>query len=199
MASRVAIVCLLGTALVMAACDKPSPGNGQAGGQAGGQTEVASSDEVPATSAPKVDKIDRSHKGERAPDVSFTPAAGGAATSLAAFKGKPVLVNLWATWCAPCVKEMPTLDAAAATLGGRVPVLAISQDMDPAKAIAFLDQRKFAHLRPYLDAKLGLSLAYGTNLPTTILYGADGKEIWRVTGDLDWTGAEAKALLAEAR
>lgn len=188
MASRVAIVCLLG-ALALAACDKPSPGNGQA---------VAASDEVPAGSAPKAEKIDRSHKGEPAPDVSFAPAAGGAATTLAAFKGKPVLVNLWATWCAPCVKEMPTLDAAAATLGAKVPVLAISQDMEPAKATAFLADRKFAHLRPFLDPKLGLSTGYGTNLPTTILYGADGKEIWRVTGDLDWTGAEAKALLAEA-
>ncbi len=90
------------------------------------------------------------------------------------------------------------IDPVVATLGDRVPVLAISQDMDPAKAVAFLDQRRFTHLRPYLDAKLGLSLAYGTNLPTTILYGADGKEIWRVTGDLDWTGAQAKGLLAEA-
>ncbi|KQN92384.1 hypothetical protein ASE95_06475 [Sphingomonas sp. Leaf231] len=189
MASRVAIVCLLG-ALALAACDKPSPANGQA--------EVASSDEVPATAAPRIDKIDRSHKGENAPDVSFTPVAGGPATTLAAFKGKPVLVNLWATWCAPCVKEMPTLDTAAQTLGDRMPVLAISQDMEPAKANAFLAERKFAHLRPYLDAKLGLSTAYGANLPTTILYGADGKEIWRVTGDMDWAGAEAKKLLAEA-
>ncbi len=194
MASRVAIVCLLGTALAIAACDTASPGNEQANGQA----EVASSDEVPATSAPKADKIDRSHKGEAAPDVSFTPAAGGAATTLAAFKGKPVLVNLWATWCAPCVKEMPTLDAAAQAFGDRVPVLAISQDMEPAKATAFLAERKFTHLKPYLDAKLGLSTGYGANLPTTILYGAEGKEIWRVTGDMDWTGAEAKKLLAEA-
>lgn len=194
MASRVAIVCLLGTALAIAACDTASPGNEQANGQA----EVASSDEVPATSAPKADKIDRSHKGEAAPDVSFTPAAGGAATTLAAFKGKPVLVNLWATWCAPCVKEMPTLDAAAQALGDRVPVLAISQDMEPAKATAFLAERKFTHLKPYLDAKLGLSTGYGANLPTTILYGANGKEIWRVTGGFEWIGAQADRLLAEA-
>lgn len=196
MASRVAIVCLLGVAVATAACDRASPGNGQA--QA--DTAAASPDEAaPASTGAKADKVDRSHKGEAAPDVAFAaPGGKEGPTTLAAFRGKPVLVNLWATWCAPCVKEMPTLDAAAATLGDRVPVLAISQDMDPAKAIAFLDQRKFAHLRPYLDAKLGLSLAYGTNLPTTILYGADGKEIWRVTGDLDWTGAQAKALLAEA-
>ncbi|WP_288458028.1 TlpA disulfide reductase family protein [uncultured Sphingomonas sp.] len=202
MASRVAIVCLLGVAVATAACDRASPGNGQA------QADTAATNASPDEAAPagtgaatgaKADKVDRSHKGEAAPDVAFAaPGGKEGPTTLAAFRGKPVLVNLWATWCAPCVKEMPTLDAAAATLGDRVPVLAISQDMDPAKAVAFLDQRRFTHLRPYLDAKLGLSLAYGTNLPTTILYGADGKEIWRVTGDLDWTGAQAKALLAEA-
>lgn len=200
MASRVAIVCLLGVAVATAACDRASPGNGQAQADTAATTAASPDEAAPTNAGAKADKVDRSHKGEGAPDVAFAaPGGKEGPVTLAAFKGKPVLVNLWATWCAPCVKEMPTLDAAAATLGDRVPVLAISQDMDPAKAIAFLDQRKFAHLRPYLDAKLGLSLAYGTNLPTTILYGADGKEIWRVTGDLDWTGAEAKALLAEAR
>jgi thiol-disulfide isomerase/thioredoxin len=199
MASRVAIVCLLGTALALAACDKGSPSNGQAPAAEMAGSDQVSSDEAPAAGAPKADKIDRSHKGEAAPDVSFAAAGGtGGPTTLASFKGKPVLVNLWATWCAPCVKEMPTLDAAAAALGDKVPVLAISQDMEPAKATAFLAQRKFTHLKPYLDAKLGLSTAYGASLPTTILYGADGKEIWRVTGDMDWTGAQAKALLAEA-
>ncbi len=199
MASRVAIVCLLGTALALAACDKGSPSNGQAPAADIAGSDEVSSDEAPATGAPKADKIDRSHKGEAAPAVSFAaPGGTGGPTTLASFKGKPVLVNLWATWCAPCVKEMPTLDAAAAALGDKVPVLAISQDMEPAKASAFLAERKFTHLKPYLDAKLALSTAYGASLPTTILYGADGKEIWRVTGDMDWTGAEAKKLLAEA-
>ncbi|PMW91389.1 thioredoxin, partial [Pseudomonas sp. FW215-R2] len=71
--------------------------------------------------------IDRSHKGEAAPTVSFEGPDGKPMT-LAAFTGKPVLVNLWATWCGPCVKEMPTLDAAAAT----IPVATISQDKDRA-------------------------------------------------------------------
>ena len=194
---RVAIACLLAATLAVAGCDRTSPGNGQA--------EVASSDEVsadeaagtPATTAPKAGKVDRSHKGEAAPDASFS-SPDGKPTSLAAFAGKPVLLNLWATWCAPCVKEMPTLDAAAGTLGDRMRVVAVSQDMEPAKATAFLAQRKFAHLDGYLDPKLALSLAYGANLPTTILYDAEGRELWRVAGDLDWTGAEAKTLLAEA-
>ncbi|MEH3045786.1 TlpA family protein disulfide reductase [Sphingomonas adhaesiva] len=191
MTSRSAIVCLLAATLAATACDRGSPGNGQA------DANVASSEEVTA-SAPRADKVDRSHKGERAPDVAFTTADGKPAT-LAGYAGKPLLVNLWATWCAPCVKEMPTLDAAAEALGDEVKVIAVSQDMEPAKATAFFAERKLPALALHLDPKLALSTAYAANLPTTILYGADGKEIWRVTGDLDWTGAQAKALLAEAK
>ena len=198
MTSRSAIVCLLATALAATACDKASPGNGQA--DANAASSAASSDEVTASAPPagtRADKVDRSHKGEAAPDVAFTSADGKPAT-LAGYRGKPLLVNLWATWCAPCVKEMPTLNTAAAALGDRVRVIAVSQDMEPAKATAFFAERRLPALALHLDSKLALSTAYAANLPTTILYGADGKEIWRVTGDLDWTGAQAKGLLAEA-
>ncbi len=195
MTSRSAIVCLLATALAATACDRGSPGNGQA--DANAVAPAVSSDEVTAD-APKADKVDRSHTGEAAPDAAFTTADGTPAT-LAGYKGKPLLVNLWATWCAPCVKEMPTLNSAAAALGDRVRVIAVSQDMEPAKATAFFAARTLPALALHLDPKLALSTAYGANLPTTILYGADGKEIWRVTGDLDWTGAQAKGLLAEAK
>ena len=108
-------------------------------------------------------------------------------------------MNLWATWCAPCVKELPTLDALA-DRAGAPQVLALSQDMGPqAKVEAFLAERKIA-LDPYQDAEMAMSSALGANiLPTTVLYGSDGKEIWRFTGDMDWTGAEAAALLGEAR
>ena len=195
MTSRSAIVCLLATALAATACDRGSPGNGQA------DANVASSDEVTAAAPPsgqRADKVDRSHKGEGAPDVAFTTATGKPA-KLADYRGKPLLVNLWATWCAPCVKEMPTLNAAAAALGDTVRVIAVSQDMEPAKATAFFAERTLPALALHLDPGLALSTAYAANLPTTILYGADGREIWRVTGDLDWTAEQAKGLLAEAR
>ena len=189
---RSAIVGLLASALALSACDRGSPANGQ------GAATAASPDEAaPAPAAPTAGAVDRSHAGERAPAVAFADAAGKR-TTLADLGGTPLLVNLWATWCAPCVKEMPTLDAAAKANAGRLRVVAVSQDMDEKKAKAFLAQRRFEALQPYFDPKLGLSLGYQANLPTTILYGADGRETWRVTGELDWTGAKAKALLAEA-
>lgn len=123
----------------------------------------------------------------------------GEETSLAAFRGQPLLVNLWATWCAPCIKELPTLDALA-DRANAPQVLAVSQDMaEPAKVQAFLADRKIA-LDAHQDAEMALSSALGANiLPTTILYGSDGREVWRFTGDLDWTGGQAAELLAEAR
>ena len=115
--------------------------------------------------------------------------------TLAAFKGKPVLVNLWATWCAPCVAELPTLDALARS--GKIRVIAVSQDQDATKVAPFLGQRKVS-LAAYRDPQLGLSLAYKANLPLTVLFDAQGREVWRMAGGFAWDGAEAAALVAEA-
>ena len=186
---------LLGAACATAACDRGSPREEQA--QAGAATTVSPDEAAPAApAAARAGAVDRSHAGERAPTAVFLDT-GGQRRTLADFAGAPVLVNLWATWCAPCVKEMPTLDAVARE--GKLKVAAISQDMDEGKAKAFLAQRRFAALQPYFDPRLGLSLAFQANLPTTILYGADGREKWRVAGEMDWTGATARKLLAEAR
>ncbi|WP_375270357.1 TlpA family protein disulfide reductase [Sphingomonas sp.] len=156
------------------------------------------SDEAPASQAPApaAGMVDRSHKGEAAPTATFANAAGKPLT-VKAFAGKPTLVNLWATWCAPCVKEMPALDAAAKEASGRVRFVAISQDMDPKKARAFFAERRLSTLQPMYDPQLGFSLALNANLPTTILYDKRGREVWRVTGERDWTSAESRALLSE--
>lgn len=140
--------------------------------------------------------VDRSHRGRPAPDAAFQ-APDGRAVTLADFRGRPLLVNLWATWCAPCVAELPTLDAAARNAGGAYRVLAVSQDLDPAVVAPFLAKRGVASLAAYRDPAMALALAYGANLPTTIFYGADGRERWRVAGGFDWSGDRARALLAE--
>jgi thiol-disulfide isomerase/thioredoxin len=175
-------------ALAAAGCDRPSPPAAQDNGTA--------PDEVVADAAAAgiAKGIDRSHRGEAAPAHRFAGPDGE--TSLAAFRGKPVLVNLWATWCAPCIKELPTLDALAAK--GSVRVVALSQDTDAAKARAFLQARGFKALPAYTDPDMRWLGGVTSNLPTTILYDAEGREVWRWLGDADWTGAEATAALAEA-
>ena len=157
----------------------------------------------PAAEAGPVKGIDRSHKDQLVPDAIFKNPDGGD-ISLAKFKGSAVLVNLWATWCAPCVKELPTLDALAQShnVDGELGVIAISQDSGPhASVAAFLAKLKIKDLGAYQDSQMALSGALGpdTVLPTTILVDARGREVWRYVGDLDWTSPEAARLLAEAK
>jgi len=141
--------------------------------------------------------VHRDHKGTAEPAAVFNDP-NGKPVKLADFKGKPLLVNLWASWCAPCVKELPTLDQLART---GVKVLAVSQDSGPrASVVAFLQEHKIATLESYQDPNMSLSGALGPDavLPTSILYDANGKEVWRYVGDLDWTSPEAAKLLSEA-
>lgn len=142
--------------------------------------------------------VHRDNKGKPAPNAVFTDP-DGKPEKLADFKGQPVLVNLWATWCAPCVKELPTLDKLAGQ--GGIRVLAVSQDSGPRDSVvAFLKEHQIATLEPYQDSKMALSGALGpdTVLPTSILFDAKGKEVWRYVGDLDRTSPEAAKLLSEA-
>lgn len=188
---RSTIVLLLMAALATGGCDKQSTPGSQA------------NESLPAAKAADPANLDRSHKGEAAPDLPFTDALGNK-RSIADYAGKPVLVNLWATWCAPCVKEMPMLDALAASKGDALQVLTISQDTDGKsgkaldKVTPFFEKARFKKLQPWLDPEANWSMTMGVNLPTTILYDATGKEVWRFSGDMDWTGAVAAALVAEA-
>lgn len=145
--------------------------------------------------------IDRSHKGEAAPAAMFKNPDGGD-FSLASFKGGPVLVNLWASWCAPCIKELPTLQKLeeAQALDGKLGVIAVSQDMAPKGSVdAFLKSKQISRFAAFHDPEMALSSALGVQvMPTTILYDAAGKEVWRYVGDLDWSGPDAAKLLSEA-
>ena len=189
--------------LFASGCDRRSPSGGQgepAANDAGATVAATSPDEVQpggGAPAPVGGALDRSHAGTPAPPFAFKDA-GGKTVTLAAFKGKPVLLNLWATWCGPCVKELPTLDALAKRETGKLAVVALSQDMDAGKATAFLTERHLANLGGYTDASMRWLPAVTANLPTSILYGADGKERWRVLGDRDWADAATAKELAGA-
>ena len=159
--------------------------------------------DVPASpaQAEPVKGVDRTHKGKAAPAVVFNDPDGGE-ISLAEFKGVPVLVNLWASWCAPCVKELPTLDRLSQShaVDGSIGIIAVSQDSGPRESVvAFLKTHKINDLGAYHDPRMGLSGGLGAEvLPTSVLFDAEGREVWRYVGDLDWTGSEAARLLAEA-
>lgn len=135
-----------------------------------------------------------------APEIAF--AHGGEPATLADFRGKTVLVNLWATWCVPCLKELPSLDALEATFGGEdFQVVAIASDPRGAEAAqSFFDRLGIEHLELYLDPNLRLAMALGgaNVLPVSVLYGPDGAEIGRLVGEADWMSAEAHALVQSA-
>jgi thiol-disulfide isomerase/thioredoxin len=189
--------CAVVAPVILGGCDRQS---GEAAQPRASASAAASADAAPAAAASPQGVIDRSHKGSALPDFTLTDAAGRRAT-LASFKGKPLLVNLWATWCAPCVVELPMLDKLAAGSAGRLKVLTVSQDMasTSAKVAPFLAGKGVAHLEPWLDPKGDLAMHYQANtLPTTIYYDAQGREVWRFVGGHDWTSAATATMLAEA-
>jgi thiol-disulfide isomerase/thioredoxin len=169
---------------------------------AGCDRQKASEPQAPASETESAKGADRSHKGKAAPTVKFKDPDGGD-FDLSKFKGTPVLVNLWASWCAPCIKELPTLQQLEQTQAdeGKLGVIAVSQDMAPQGSVeAFLMERDIGRFAAYHDEDMKLTDALGIQImPTTILYNAEGKEVWRYVGDLDWTSEEAAKLLSEVK
>lgn len=123
----------------------------------------------------------------------------GRPTSLAAFRGRTVLLNVWATWCTPCREEMPTLDRLQAALGGPgFEVVALSIDKGGLPVVqAFYRSLDIRHLKPYLDAD-GEATAglVATGIPLTLLIDTQGREIGRKLGPAAW---DDEAMVAQLR
>ena len=133
-------------------------------------------------------------------DVGFVDGSGAPKT-LKDFRGKTVLLNLWATWCAPCREEMPSLDRLQQELGSDVfQVVALAVDrtgLDSARK--FLEGINVKSLALYADptTRSGSALK-AVGMPTTILIDAEGREIGRLPGPAEWDSADAKRLVQEA-
>ena len=126
------------------------------------------------------------------PEIRFQGADGKSYT-LSDFRGKFVLLNVWATWCAPCRKEMPALDRLQQTLGGAdFEVIALSIDGGGAAAVQrFYDETGVRALAIYVDSSLEATSKLRTvGIPTTLLIDREGRERWRKTGPAEWDSPE---------
>ncbi|MCH8239705.1 MAG: TlpA family protein disulfide reductase [Proteobacteria bacterium] len=134
------------------------------------------------------------------PEIEFV-TDDGTATSLDAWRGKVVLLNLWATWCGPCRKEMPTLDRLKAELGGaEFDVVALSVDRGGLeKPRKFLQEIKVRHLKLYNNSSGKVTSALKViGMPTTLLINAQGQQIGRLVGPAEWDSKDALALIGAA-
>ena len=133
-----------------------------------------------------------------ASDVEIAWADGRAAT-LEDFAGRVVVANFWATWCAPCRKEMPSLSQLQSHFDERdVIVLAVAAGRNPIPSVErFLDEIDVHNLTVLYDPKQSFSSSMGVlGLPTTILFDRDGSEIARLTGDADWASESALSIIS---
>jgi thiol-disulfide isomerase/thioredoxin len=124
--------------------------------------------------------------------------ADGKTVTLADFKGRPILLNIWAKWCAPCLAEMPKLNKLQAdTAPGTLAVVTVAVDEpDPAKVRNFLANRRWDALKPYLDPKNAFAEALDIkSIPVSLLIDRNGFALVRVDAPVDWYSDEAIRLL----
>lgn len=132
------------------------------------------------------------------PMTIFTNISGQS-IKLADFKGQYVLLNVWASWCPPCVVEMPSLNALASQYSGdKFVVLTVSMDQTDDVIETFFQKNELAALTKWRDPDLNLaSKLKARGLPITIIYNPAGDEIARVSGEANWMSDEAQALIRE--
>lgn len=176
----------LASALFLAGCDR------------GAEETAQQQGELSADKQGLTGEIDYSFAGELMPAVEVvTPE--GEQLNLGALQGQPVLLNLWATWCAPCVVEMPMLDNLADELEGEVRIITVSQDMRGASKVEpFFAEKSFRNLEPWMDPQNTLGFKFDGVLPVTLLYDSNGQEVFRVLGGYHWDSEEARTAIEEA-
>ena len=181
----------------------------------GGLSRNASGDQACRPAVALAQKLESLTRGEvaalnvakaplKVPNLAFADASGKPLT-LADWRGKTVLLNLWATWCVPCRQEMPTLDALEGKLGGpNFQVVALNIDTrDPEKPKTFLKDIGVSHLAYYADGSAksfqdlkSVGRAFG--MPTTLLIDPNGCEIGTIAGPADWASPDALKLIQAA-
>ena len=131
-----------------------------------------------------------------APAISFVDLAGNT-VSLSEFTGKIVLVNLWATWCEPCLREMPSLERVQLRLGDKIAVVAISEDHGGSKTVEpFIDKLGLKSVKIYLDPKSAMERAFKVQgLPTSFLIDRGGRVLGRVEGAAEWDAPKLLEVL----
>jgi len=162
---------------------------------------------APAFGAPdegEADMPDRTKLGEFVPSSQpFTAPAisladtNGHSVELSELRGKLVLVNLWATWCEPCLREMPSLERLQSRLGERIAVLAVSEDRGGNKTVEpFIAKLGLKSVKIYIDPKSEVGHAFGARgLPTSFLIDREGKVLGRVEGAAEWDSPKILGVL----
>jgi thiol-disulfide isomerase/thioredoxin len=152
----------------------------------------------------EADMPDRTKLGEFVPSSQpFTAPAisladtNGHSVELSELRGKLVLVNLWATWCEPCLREMPSLERLQSRLGERIAVLAVSEDRGGNKAVEpFIAKLGLKSVKIYIDPKSEVGHAFGARgLPTSFLIDREGKVLGRVEGAAEWDSPKILGVL----
>ena len=152
----------------------------------------------------EADIPDRTKLGEFVPSSQpFTAPAisladtNGHSVELSELRGKLVLVNLWATWCEPCLREMPSLERLQSRLGERIAVLAVSEDRGGNKTVEpFIAKLGLKSVKIYIDPKSEVGHAFGARgLPTSFLIDREGKVLGRVEGAAEWDSPKILGVL----
>ena len=143
--------------------------------------------------------VTRTWPGWRRLPALNAPDMSGKAWSLEALRGRPVLINFWATWCAPCKEEMPTLQTLADLEGDGLVVLAVNV-REPLPRVARYVQQAGLSFTVLPDPHGDITRAWGmTVFPTTVLVDTQGRPQRVVSGAVDWTGAQAQQWVAALR